>query len=348
MFRPLPFHPDRPGLVAPVRVDPSGCAGPTPGEARGPHWRASSRGWHVPTWVDGSRTGQRILEGVPILTQPGGVTGWAALHWCGARWFDGLARDGVTELDVPLLTTAFRRRQPGFAITQEHLRHDEVELVDGLPVTIPVRSLCFEVRHAATLWQAVVALDMAAYSDLVSLAEAAAYIEAIGPWTGVPQARKAIALADENAWSPQEVTMRRAWTLVAGMPRPLCNVPVFDLAGRHVGTPDLFDPAAGVAGEYEGSVHLAGSQRAHDVGREAEFRDLGIEVVTMLAADHPDLARFVTRLRAAYERASGPAGLRRRWTTQLPDWWVPTMTVAQRRALDPWQRNRLLRYRGPA
>ena len=39
-------------------------------------------------------------------------------------------------------------------------------------------------------------------------------------------------------------------------PRPLCNVPVFDRFGQHIGTPDLLDPVAGVVGEYDGALHL--------------------------------------------------------------------------------------------
>ena len=55
--------------------------------------------------------------------------------------------------------------------------------------------------------------------------------------------------------------MRLVWELDAGHPRPLCNVPLFDRHGRHLATPDLVDPGAGVVGEYDGAVHLTGAQR---------------------------------------------------------------------------------------
>lgn len=330
--------------MAPVRVDPAGRTGPTPGQARGPAWRSSSRGWHVPVDVDETVVGQRIVECLPLLTISGAVTGWAALHWCGAAWFGGASADGGL-LDVPLLTAHFRRRQRGFDISQEQVRPDEIAYVDWLPVTVPVRSLGFEVRHARSWRDAVVALDMAAYSDLVSTEEAARYIATIGPWTGVIQARKALAHADENAWSPREVVMRLLWTQEAHLPRPRCNIPVFDLEGRHLGTPDLFDPVAGVAGEYEGSMHLAGRQRVKDVRREGDFRDHGIEAVTMVAAE--DRAAFVARLHAAYARSARPGRLRR-WTIEPPAWWVRTDTVARRRSLSAEDQRRLLRYRRAA
>lgn len=299
----------------------------------------------MPVGVDGTVPGQRIVEGLPILTISGAVTGWASLHWQGARWFTGYAGDGTVPLDVPLLTAEFRRSQPGFTITQEQVRPDEIEFVDWVPVTSAVRSLGFEVRYARTWRQAVIALDMAAYSDLVSVAEAAAYIDRIGPWTGVIQARKALAHAEENAWSSQEVRMRLVWTEDAGAPRPRCNIPVFAPGGRHIGTPDLFDPLAGVAGEYEGVLHLAGGQRARDLRREAEFRAVGIEVVTMVAADHADPSRFVERLLSAYARAERVPSSQRRWTAEPPAWWTPTHTVSLRRSLVPGQRERLLGYR---
>ena len=68
----------------------------------------------------------------------------------------------------------------------------------------------------------------------------------------------------------------------------------------------------------------------------------------MVAADLVDPSDFVWRLRAAYERASYQPESRRRWTIVPPSWWTPTLTVAERRALDPWQQDRLLRHRRAA
>ena len=103
VFEPPPFHPHRPGLVRPVRIDPAGVTGPTRAQARGPHWRKTARGFYVPATVPADEPQQRIVEASALLRPGEGVTGWAALHWLRARWFDGAVADG-SELPVPLVT----------------------------------------------------------------------------------------------------------------------------------------------------------------------------------------------------------------------------------------------------
>jgi hypothetical protein len=300
----------------------------------------------VPASVDAEQTPQRIVEAAPLLPSYGGVTGWAALHWLSCHWFDGLERDGATPRKVCLATGDIHvREQSGVAICEEKLDPRDLVVVDGLRITTALRSVLFEMRYAPTERLAVVALDMAMFSDAVSTAEVAVYAAAHTSWTGIPQARDAIPHSDENAWSPQEVLMRLTWTFDAGRPRPMCNVPIFDRAGRHLGTPDLLDPEAGIVGEYDGALHLLGHQRARDVRREHAFRSAGLEYVTMLAADNAEPSDFVRRVRGAYDRAKYEPESRREWTIVPPPWWIPTSTVADRRALDALQRERLLRHR---
>jgi hypothetical protein len=336
----------RPGVVVPVRIDPTGAGGPTPAQTRGRRWRSTSWGLYVPSEVDPDNLDQRIVEAAAALPAYGGVTGWAALAWAGGKWFDGLAPDGRTPLPVWLATScADVRSQPGFRVSAEGLDPRDLTEIDGLPVTSLVRAVCFEMRYARSLALAVTALDMAAYSDLVSIDEARAYSERLRGRTGIPRCREAIELADENSWSPQEPPMRLVWEKDAGLPRPLCNVPVFDSNGRHVGTPDLLDPVAGVVGEYDGSLHLQGAQRSKDVRREGDFRRLGLEYVTMLAGDRADPGPFIGRLLEAYARAGRVPADHRTWNLTRPPWWPDDSTVAKRRALTGTARERLLRMR---
>jgi hypothetical protein len=334
-----------PRLAWPVRLDTTGRAGPTRRQARGPRWRRSSAGLFVP--ADTPRTiEQWIVEAAAVLPSYGGVTGWAALRWMGGAWFDGVRRGGREQQPV-VLAIADRsiRPQPGFTTSEERLDPTELTTHRGLVVTTGLRSVFFETRYAATETEAVQVADMAAYSDLVSREELLTFASVTAGWTGIARFRAACLDMEENAWSPAEVTMRRTWQHDAHLPRPLCNHPVFDLSGRHLGTPDLIDPAAGVIGEYNGALHLEGAQRSRDIRREARFRAAGLEPVEMVAGDLTNPFPFLSRLRDAYARAARLPVSERRWTTAPPPWWVPTFTVAQRRALDDEQRRRLLALR---
>ncbi|MEP9363444.1 hypothetical protein ABLE68_10810 [Nocardioides sp. CN2-186] len=231
-------------------------------------------------------------------------------------------------------------------MTSERLTGSEFVVVDGLSVSVPVRSVLFEMRYAKDERAAALQLSMAAYDDLVSIEEASAFATpGLNGWIGIPKARAGIFLAEENCWSPQELLMVLTWQLDAGFPRPLCNHPVFDLDGRHIGTPDLLDVEAGVVGEYDGKIHLAGDRRAVDLEREGAFRRAGLEYFTVVAADLASPERIVQRMAEARSRARWERESARAWTVAPPAWWVPTVTVAQRRALTDAQRARFLRRR---
>ena len=332
------------GVVLPVRVDPAGEAGPKKRAAAGPEWRSSSRGLYVPASVE-LTPAQRVGEAGVLVPAHGAVTGWAALAWQGAWWFDGLESDGVTAAPVAIaMSRRLIRTQAGLLLCNERWDGREVVVVDGLSITAAARSVAFAMRYARNLWAAVAVLDMAAYHDLVSIEEVGAWIDRHPSYTGIEQSRQGRNLANENAWSPQEAFMRLTWT-GAGFPQPLTNRPMFDLRGRHIGTPDLVDPRTGVTGEYEGPLHLGGARRADDLDREHRFRTHGDEPVTMVKGDrmHPDA--FLQRLRTAFQEAERRPASERRWTLELPPWWVPTFTVEQRRALTPHQRETWLRHR---
>jgi hypothetical protein len=237
------------------------------------------------------------------------------------------------------------RAQPGIAISEERLDPSEITPYAGIRVTLAAYALLFEIRHLRSVGAAVAYADMAAYSDLISRAELAALVAASAGWTGIARGRDVVALMDENAWSPAEVSMRLIWTTEAGLPRPLTNRPVFDLHGHHIGTPDLLDPVAGVAGEYDSELHLDSSRRRRDLEREERFRAAGLEPVAMVTGDIRDPWAFVARLRAAYARAERRPASDRRWMTEPPSWWIPTLTVEQRRSLTDGERARLLRHR---
>lgn len=334
-------------VVIPVRWDPRGVRGPTRTQARGRQWRRTSQGFYVPASVDDSPPSQRIVEVAAALPEHAAITGWGSLNWRGARWFRGLRANG-TPLPVPAWVGHDRtvRVPPRARLTEEWLCSADVEVVDGLRLTTAVAAASYEARACRRLAAAVVVLDMVAYDDLASLEELGTWLEVRGVCKrNVRRLRAAHALADENSWSPAETGMRILWVVDAGLPRPLCNVPLFDPDGRHLLTPDLFDPVNGVAGEYDGPDHLDRAAKDRDVHREELYRELALERVTMTAADWADPGRFLGRLRAAYRRAAERPSRGRRWCLEQPSWWRDTSTVERRRALSPDEQRLWLRRR---
>lgn len=326
----------------PIAVDPTGRLGPTPSAARSSRWRRVGSGLVVPAAVDPEPVDQRIAEAAADLPPYGGVTGWAALRWLEGRWFDG--SDGRP---VALAVGGGNLRpDPRRVLSKERLAPAELVVHDGLSLTRAVRSVCFEMRYAPRVQTAVRVLELAAYSDLVSVQECQEYVDAhLAGWTGVQRCRDALPFANENVWSPREHEMRFVWMAATGRTQLLCNPPIFDLEGHLIGTPDLFDPEFGVPGEYEGALHLAGTRRADDLAREERFRQHGLDAVTMVNADRAHPAAFLERVRSAYARAERTPVSERRWTLQKPAWWTPTETVADRRALTAAERARLLAHR---
>lgn len=338
------FSVSRSGIVVPVRLDPSGLSGPTVGQARGRKWRRAGPSHYTPAHVDGTTLQQRIVEAVACSPPGSAATGWAALGWLAPQWFDGLGPDGRTLLPVPVAVgdSGTARRREGVVISEDWLFDDDVIVIDGLPITIPERSVTFAARKARTDLAAMQVVDMAAFHDLVDLDGLTAYTARLGNRPGKLRLERAISAGDENAWSPQEVLLRKLW-MDHRPTQLLCNVPIFDLAGNHLFTPDLFDPDAGVAGEYDGDGHADRERRRHDLGRQEIAVRCRIGVATMMAG-RGEADAFLRRLDAAYNRTPPPAP-HRFWTLEQPAWWVDTSTVARRRALTDEQADRWLAHR---
>ena len=279
-------------------------------------------GWYLPAQADLGVVEQRILAQSVRLPSRGGVTAWAALRWRGAAFFTGYDYSGAP-LPVPLVIggTGSRSADARVHYSWEQLSPTELEAVDGLPCTVVERALFDEVRRRRSVRDGAVAIDMAAAAGLIPVADFAAYVERRPAWTGVKFARGAVVLAREGSRSPQESRMRLVWVLDADLPMPLCNQPLFSLGGDLLGYPDLFDPVAGLVGEYDGADHLADDRRSRDRTREERFRDHGLEYVAVVSGELAHNELVVRRLRAAYRRAPFAAVHARRWTLDQPTWF---------------------------
>jgi hypothetical protein len=337
----------RPGVRWPSRRDRLGVNGPTAWGTRSGRWRRVGQDLWIPADIDLSDPGQRVVEAAAQLPGYGGISGWAALSWLGGTWFNGVDRDGEL-MPVPFAVSSGNRLRPrlGLEVSQEVVVPRHLMRRGGVRVAVPLWAVGYMMRTAPSDEAAVVAFDMAAFNDLVSIGELRQFVDTdLVARRGVERVRRVLSLLDENAWSPMEPILQLTWRREIDGGRVLMNRPVFDSQGRFVGTPDGLDPVAGVYGMYDGALHLAGKVRHVDVVKEAAYRRLGLEGATMMAGDVADRTAFVRRLHEAYARAARQPGSDRAWTIETPSWWQDTTTVASRRALSAYDRSRLLAHR---
>lgn len=311
------------GLVSPVGTDPVGLTGPTWKVANGPRWRKTGPDLYVPASTP-QVVEQRIIEQAARLSPDGSrgcVTGWAGLRWRGAAYFDGHEAHGGGRLPVPLALGGGRanlRPNEHSAIDRCVLALLEREVLDGLPVTTVQRALFDEIVRRNALFPAVQAIDMTAGAGLISVWLFAVYVGNQNSRNGAPLARAAVELAVDECRSPREAWMYLVWRLDAELPDPMVNVKVYDLEGRLIGIPDLFDAAAGLVGEYGGGYHLDARQHRADLAREERFRDHGLEYVEIVRGDSRAVA--AARIRSARSRAKYPPPESCAWTLERPPW----------------------------
>ncbi len=275
----------------------------------------------MPARVDPTIVEQRIVEQAARVRAYGALTAWAALRWRGAAYFKGDDAAG-DPLPVPLAVgRACVRPHPGILVVRRQTPLIEWNVLDDVPCAIAARALFDEIIRLSAVRPAVVAIDMAAAAGLLTVAEFWAFLQRhIRPRNGVVLAREATLLAIDDSWSPQESWMRLCWVLDAALPQPLCNAPVFDLDENLLGIPDLFDPVAGVVGEYQGEVHSSPGRRRADDARSQRFLDHGLAYFEVVAGQLSDI-RTATRMRQVRVQAKFLPPDQRAWTLEQPAWW---------------------------
>jgi len=299
-----------PALAWPVLVDPTGLTGPTRGQAAGRRWLRTSPRRYVDVTRRPDCVEQRILE-AGVALRDGYVTGWAALRWAGAAFFDGIAHDGRTTLPVVLAANGERLRGwGGVTVVRDRAAPGEIHQRRGLRIARPERALLDELR-GLDLPDAVAAIDLTTAAELTSNRRFRAYLATRPGARGSKAGLGALDRAVEGADSPQEVRFRLTWE-DAGWGRPLVNRPIYDRNGRFVARPDLLDPVRGVVGEYQGAHHRNRARHARDVRRADDLRRLGLEYVEVVGEDLRDSALVLRRMREAADRARPE-----RWTWVL-------------------------------
>jgi hypothetical protein len=203
----------------------------------------------------------------------------------------------------------------------------------GVRVTEPARALFDELRRPDDWRDGVVAMDMAAAAELVSISQMSAWHARHSRWRRGRRVPMVLRYASERSRSPAEPRMRLVWEVDAGLPRPLVNPEIFDRRGRLVAVVDLLDPVAGVVGEYDGAAHRLTRRRGRDINREEALRRLGLEYFDAVAPDLRARDVLAARMRSTRARARFEAPDERSWTLRPPAGWPREPSLDERLSL---------------
>lgn len=229
------------------------------------------------------------------------IAGRSAAALLGAEWIDG---------GVPVdLIHQNRNRLSGIAVRGDQAGGDEIQLVDGMPVTTPLRTAldlaCWYPRNAA-----LTNLDALARATSFDAGEVGLLAERYPGRRGIRAARENLALVDRGSQSPKE-TWLRLLLIDAGLPRPQTQIPVYNEFGREIAYLDMGWVDIMVAVEYDGEQHRTDrSQYAWDSRRREILERLGWIVVRVLAGDRP--IDIIRRVQAAIARRASLQGHVRR------------------------------------
>jgi hypothetical protein len=169
----------------------------------------------------------------------------------------------------------------------------------GVRVTTP-EATAVRVGAALRPDDAVVGIDRMIAARVVDLRSVRARAaRARGP--GAARARRAAALADGLAESPQETRLRLVMTR-GGLPPPIAQYSI-RAEDRFVARVDFAWPDRKVAVEYDGLWHSGAAQFAKDRARLNRLQEAGWRVVFVTAADLRDPVRLVARIAAALASA---------------------------------------------
>jgi very-short-patch-repair endonuclease len=186
-------------------------------------------------------------------------------------------------------------RVTGLRVHRTRLPGDQVDLRSGVRLTSP-DATAVELAGRLLLEDAVVAVDQLASGGPAALPLVREFADrATGP--GSRRARRACALADGLAESPQE-TRLRLLIRRSGLPAPVAQHRVLD-RGRFVARVDLGWPDQRVALEHDGLWHAEPGQFARDRERLDRLTAAGWRVVHVTAADLHRPGRLVARVAAA-------------------------------------------------
>lgn len=170
------------------------------------------------------------------------------------------------DIEVPHAHAHSKRRE--FLDRRRKLLPDEIEIVDGLPMTSLARTWV-DLGERLSMPDLVAAGDSAlrAGASLDQLAMMAARARRRG---GIVRVRAALPLLNARSRSRPESHLRYA-LVSSGLPEPAVNEPIHDQYGQWLGEPDLSYDDVQLAIEYNGADHAKVRRMRRDITREVDI-----------------------------------------------------------------------------
>jgi len=205
----------------------------------------------------------------------------AAFSGLTAAWLHGtdVAPCDPIEATVPLDAGVSARA--GVVLRRSGFARGDIVQVRGMPATSIVRTLG-EICGRLGLVEAVVIADSALHDRRVKLAQLTSWAEANAGRRGIKKLREVLHHAEPAAESPMESRLRMLLVL-AGLPRPKAQVPIYNRWGRFVGRPDLYYEEQRLGIEYDGGIHRL--QMTEDNRRQNVLLDAGITLLRFTGSD---------------------------------------------------------------
>ena len=233
--------------------------GVTRGVVSGPRFTQVIYGIHVPRGVDVTRGLE--YEALQLAVPDGAFSHRTSGHILGLPVQGSLA---VTYMTVAPPKNPPRRH--GVKGYERELPPGDVMEWRGLRVTSPARTLA-DLAEDVVPRELVVIGDVILRKGLATLAELVAMTEASAGRPGIAAVRWALSRMDAKSGSPQE-SRTRLRCEDEGLPRPECNVDIYDDAGGFIACSDLVFKEAKVAVEFDGEHHLTVEQQRSDAIRD--------------------------------------------------------------------------------
>jgi hypothetical protein len=264
---------------------------------RGPGFRELGRDTYVTADVP---VDDRMRVVAAALEVPGAVVGgWSAVVVHGV--------DAVPERQLPIELVVgprhLRRARAGKLLRQDVLGEHEVEVVDGVSVTSPLRT-ALDLASRGPHVEGVIAVDALAHAFGFGPDE----LLDVPVLRDNPRGRRRLVAvvgdADARAESPPETRTRLLLRGADGIPEPTPQLVVCDDGGRFVGRVDFGWRGLRTALEYQGDHHRVDkTQWRRDAVRSTELAAAGWLVLPITAHDlFVDPWGFLRRLRIALAR----------------------------------------------